>query len=380
MSARQIRFNQPTLLGSERVYLEQALDSDLLASGGPFSNRCECMLKELTGACRAILTHTCTDALELATLLLSIDPGDEVIVPSFSFPSTATAVALRGATPVFVDIDPSSLNLAPQAVEAAIGPATKAVMMVHYAGNGTGVDRVAAVCEQHGLPLVEDAAHGIGASYAGRPLGSFGQLSTYSFHVSKNLTCGEGGALLINDAALIDRAEMLSETGTDRARFGRGENLKYVWQDIGSSYRASEISAAILLGQLDQLETVTQRRRQHWQRYHEALADLEQQGRLRRPQYSAQSQDNAHIYYILLPDEQCRTRLINSLEQQGIQAVTHYEPLHDSPGGRRYGRATGSLPVTQSIARRILRLPMHFSLQSEEIDRVVESIDRILRT
>lgn len=378
MSIRRIAFSEPTVLGCERDYLVQALGSGSLASGGPFSLRCERLLEGLTGAHRAILTHSCTGALELAALLLSIGPGDEVILPSFTFVSTATAVVLRGATPVFVDIDPVSLNLDPQAVEHAITAATRAVVMVHYGGVGTGVVEIAALCARHGLILIEDTAHGIGASFDGRPLGSFGQVAALSFHASKNITSGEGGALLINDPDLIPRAEILSEKGTDRSRFDRGETSRYVWQDVGSSFRAGAITAAFLLGQLEAVETVNRRRSKHWRHYHDALAPFEADGQLQRPHVSAAAQGNAHIYYVLLPDQQCRQRLIDDLAGDGIQALTHYEPLHDSPAGRRYGRSAGSMANTVSVARRLLRLPLHLGLCTEDLDAVVAAVGRSL--
>ena len=295
-------------------------------------------------------------------------------MPSFTFVSAATAVVLRGGVPVFVDIDPVTLNLDPKALEQAIGPATKAVITVHYASVGSGIDQVAGICERHGLILIEDAAHAIGATYQGRALGGFGRMATLSFHETKNVVSGEGGALLLNDPALIARAEVISDKGTDRARFERGETQKYVWQDIGSSFRASELTAAFLLAQLERHEDIRERRCGHWARYHAGLAELERDGQLRRPSVPQSCGINGHIYYVLLSDEECRRRLIDGLKADGIQAVFNYVPLHDSPAGRRYGRTVGSLVHTVSVASRILRLPMHLGMTEATVDQVVEAV------
>lgn len=332
----------------------------------------------MVGSPKVILTHTCTDALEMAVMLAEIGPGDEVIVPSFAFVSVATAVVLHGGTPVFVDIEPASLNLDPDAVEAAITPNTRAVIVVHYAGVGAGVDRLVEICRRRGLTLIEDAAHAIGASFEGRPLGSFGRLATFSFHETKNITSGEGGALLINDPTLITRAEVVSDKGTDRARFERGETQKYVWQDLGSSFRASELVAAFLLAQLENHDEIRARRRQLWIQYHDALERAELAGGLQRPAILPACDTNGHIFYVLLPDEQRRRRLIEGLKARGIHAVFHYVPLHSSPAGTRYGRTVGSMDRTNSISSRILRLPMHLGLDSAQVAQVAESVSEIV--
>lgn len=374
MVAYRFPFNQPDTVGREYQYLTEAVQSRVLSAGGEFSRRCEARLGEMVGSARAILTHTCTDALEMAALLAGVGPGDEVIMPSFTFVSTATAVVLRGGVPVFVDIDPVSLNLDPSKVEAAISKATKAVVMVHYAAVGTGVDQVAAICERHGLMLIEDAAHAVGASYEGRPLGSYGALSTLSFHETKNVTCGEGGALLVNDRSLVGRAEIIADKGTDRARFERGETQKYVWQDVGSSFRASELAAAFLLAQIEQIDEIRDRRLRVWSQYQAELAPLERDGHLLRPRVPQSCDINGHIYYVLLPDEARRARVIEGLTRRGVQAVFHYVPLHDSPAGHRYGRTVGAMTNTVSIASRILRLPVHLSLTDDSVGAIATAV------
>ncbi|EDP62768.1 putative lipopolysaccharide biosynthesis protein [alpha proteobacterium BAL199] len=314
----------------------------------------------------------------MAVLLAGIGPGDEVIMPSFTFVSAATAVVLRGGVPVFVDINPVSLNLDPAAVEGAITDATKAIITVHYASVGTGIDRLVTLCQRHGLILIEDAAHAVGATFEGQPLGSFGQMATLSFHETKNVISGEGGALLINDPELIARAEVISDKGTDRARFERGETQKYVWQDVGSSFRASELTSAFLLAQLEEQDAIVARRRELWARYHIALESHEIRGGLLRPNISQSCGTNGHIYYVLLSDEDKRRTLIDGLKAQGIHAVFHYVPLHDSPAGRRYSRTAGSMAHTVSIASRILRLPMHLGLTNVAVDRVVTALGETL--
>lgn len=380
MARSPIRFNQPVVVGQEYENIAEAVRGGVLSAGGPFSQRCERLLEEMTGVPRVVLTHTCTDALEMAVLLAEIGPGDEVIMPSFAFVSAATAVAMRGGTPVFVDIDPVSLNLDPSAVEAAITPDTRAVIVVHYASIGAGVDRLAEICRHRGLTLIEDAAHAIGASFQGRPLGSFGCLATFSFHETKNVMSGEGGALLINDPALIARAELVSDKGTDRARFERGETEKYIWQDLGSSFRASELAAAFLLAQLEKHEDTRARRRRLWIRYHDALEPAERAGRLQRPRILPSCDTNGHIFYVLLPDEQRRRSLIDGLKARDIHAVFHYVPLHDSPAGARYGRTVGTMEHTNSISSRILRLPMHLGLGPEQVALVAEAVTEIVET
>ena len=369
-----IPFNKPHMTGRELYYIAQAHFNQMLAGDGPFTKRCHAWLEAKTGCRRALLTNSCTAALELSALLLDIQPGDEVILPSFTFVSTANAFALRGAVPVFVDVRGDTLNLDERLVEAAITPRTKAIVPVHYAGVACEMDTLLAIAQQHALSVVEDSAQGVMACYKGRPLGSLGHLGAYSFHETKNVISGEGGALLVNDPQYVDRAEVLREKGTDRSRFFRGESDKYTWQDIGSSFLPGELIAAFLWAQLEEAESVTQGRLRSWQIYHDLLAPLEDQARLRRPIVPAECSHNAHMYYILLPDTPTRDGLMHELRGRGIYAVFHYVPLHSSPAGRRLGRTPQELPVTDSVAGRLLRLPLWSGISVDEQATVVSAI------
>ena len=369
-----IPFNKPHMTGRELYYIAQAHFNQMLAGDGPFTKRCHAWLEAKTGCRRALLTNSCTAALELSALLLDIQPGDEVILPSFTIVSTANAFALRGAVPVFVDVRGDTLNLDERLVEAAITPRTKAIVPVHYAGVACEMDTLLAIAQQHALSVVEDSAQGVMACYKGRPLGSLGHLGAYSFHETKNVISGEGGALLVNDPQYVDRAEVLREKGTDRSRFFRGEVDKYTWQDIGSSFLPGELIAAFLWAQLEEAESVTQGRLRSWQIYHDLLAPLEDQARLRRPIVPAECSHNAHMYYILLPDTPTRDGLMHELRGRGIYAVFHYVPLHSSPAGRRLGRTPQELPVTDSVAGRLLRLPLWSGISVDEQATVVSAI------
>ena len=369
-----IPFNKPHMTGRELYYIAQAHFNQMLAGDGPFTKRCHAWLEAKTGCRRALLTNSCTAALELSALLLDIQPGDEVILPSFTFVSTANAFALRGAVPVFVDVRGDTLNLDERLVEAAITRRTKAIVPVHYAGVGCEMDTLLAIAQQHALSVVADSAQGVMACYKGRPLGSLGHLGAYSFHETKNVISGEGGALLVNDPQYVDRAEVLREKGTDRSRFFRGEIDKYTWQDIGSSFLPGELIAAFLWAQLEEAESVTQGRLRSWQIYHDLLAPLEDQARLRRPIVPAECSHNAHMYYILLPDTPTRDGLMHELRGRGIYAVFHYVPLHSSPAGRRLGRTPQELPVTDSVAGRLLRLPLWSGISVDEQATVVSAI------
>jgi dTDP-4-amino-4,6-dideoxygalactose transaminase len=331
----------------------------------------------MTGAKRALLTHSCTSALEMSALLCDVGPGDEVILPSYTFVSTACAVALRGATPVFVDIRPDTLNLDAALIAPAITKRTKAIFTVHYAGIGSDPPAMQKVAAAHGLRLVEDAAQCHGASYCGRALGSFGDLATLSFHATKNITSGEGGALLINNEDLIERAEIIWEKGTNRKQFVRGQVDKYTWVDLGSSYLPSEVSAALLLAQIDKTEEITRARLAIWHRYHDALADLETAGLLRRPVVPEGCSHNGHIYYVLLPTAEKRDATLRVLANAGVKAQFHYVPLHLSPAGRTYGRAHGDLPVTCDLAARLLRLPLWYGMDAE-VESVIAALRRTL--
>ena len=369
-----IPFNRPYLVGTETSYIEQAARGGWLAAGGDFAARCEAALAERTGAKRVLLTHSATAALEASALLAGIGPGNEVIMPSFTFVTTASAFALRRATPVFVDVDPETLNLDPAAVEAAVTDATKAIVPVHYAGVGCDMDALSAIAVDREIVLIEDAAQGLMSSYRERPLGSLGSLGAISFHETKNVTCGEGGALLVNDPEMVERAEIVWTKGTDRARFERGEVDRYTWVEVGSSFGLGEVSAAFLYGQLEQVEKITERRLELWHRYHDAFAELEEAGALRRPVVPADRTHNAHMYYVLLPDREARDRLLADLSECQILAVFHYVPLHGSPAGERLGRVAGSLATTEDVAGRIARLPLYTGMTEDESGRVIEAV------
>ncbi len=351
-------FNKPYMTGKELWNIAQAHAKGHLAGDGMFTRQCHSWLEERTGASRALLTHSCTAALEMAAILANIGAGDEVIMPSYTFVSTANAFVLRGATPVFVDIRPDTLNIDERLIEEAITDRTRAIVPVHYAGVGCDMDAIMAIADRHGLLVIEDAAQGIMASYKNRPLGSIGHLGALSFHETKNIISGEGGALLINDGAYVERAEIIREKGTNRSRFFRGEVDKYTWVDIGSSFLPSELTAAFLMAQMDEADTITSRRLQLWEYYHGEFAELEATGRLRRPCIPPDCQHNAHMYYIILPDEPARTRLIDILKSRDIRSVFHYIPLHSSPMGQRVARTVGSMAVTDNVSGRLLRLPL----------------------
>ncbi|MGI8513370.1 MAG: dTDP-4-amino-4,6-dideoxygalactose transaminase [Solirubrobacteraceae bacterium] len=378
MTAPDIPFNRPYATGNEFKYIQQALDNLHLSGNGPFSARCAKWLEAHTGAARALLTPSCTAALEMAMLLADIGPGDEVVLPSFTFVSTASAVALRGATPVFADIRPDTLNLDPEQVAAAVTPATKAIVPVHYAGVGADMPALTELAADHGLGVIEDAAQGVLSAHGDRALGAWGRLGCLSFHETKNVSCGEGGALLVNDPDLIERAEILHEKGTNRSQFFRGQTDRYTWVDLGSSFVASDLSAAFLWAQLERAEEITERRLAVWRAYHEALEPLEREGRLRRPVVPDDRRHNAHMYYVLARDEAARDRLIEDLGRQGIQAVFHYVPLHSSPAGRRLGRAHGALAVTDDVAGRLARLPMWIGMEPADVERVADAVGTAL--
>jgi dTDP-4-amino-4,6-dideoxygalactose transaminase len=370
----QLPFNRPHATGREFEYIAQAIDNGYLAGNGPFSERCTEWLQERTGCTRALLTNSCTAALEMATLVAGIGQGDEVIMPSFTFVTTASAVALRGGTPVFVDIRPDTLNIDETAVEAAITSRTKAILPVHYAGVACELDSLLDVADRHDLLVIEDAAQAVMASYGDRALGSLGDLGCVSFHETKNVTSGEGGALLVNDPELVEAAEVVQEKGTNRSRFFRGEVDKYTWVGLGSSFVTSEINAAFLCAQLDAADEITARRLEIWDRYHEHFATLEASGRLRRPIVPEGRRHNAHMYYLLMSDSSDRDALIAALSERGIMAVFHYVPLHDSPAGRRYGRAAGPLATTIDTSDRLLRLPLWFGMTDADVDRVAAAV------
>lgn len=366
-----IPFNKPAVTGRELGNIAQSIRDRRFSGDGPFTRRCHEWLERESGTAKALLTHSCTAALEMTAILANLAPGDEVILPSFTFVSTANAVALRGAIPVFVDIRPDTLNLDESKVEAAITDRTRAIIVVHYAGVACAMDEFEAIARRHDILLIEDAAQGLMSKYKGRPLGSIGHLGAISFHETKNVISGEGGALLINDRRFIPRAEIIREKGTNRSSFFRGQVDKYTWVDIGSSYLPGEILAAFLHAQLEHADALTEDRRRAWDRYHDAFADLERDGRLRRPIVPPECEHNAHLYYVMLPDLSARTRFIARLKRQGIAALFHYVPLHDSPAGRRFGRAHGDLRVTSDASERLVRLPLWYGMDDATIDAVV---------
>jgi dTDP-4-amino-4,6-dideoxygalactose transaminase len=368
-----IPFNKPYMTGKELWYIAQAHASGHLSGDGPFTRRCHSWLEQATGCRKALLTHSCTAGLEMAALLADLKPGDEVIMPSYTFVSTANAFVLRGAVPVFVDIRPDTLNLDEQQLEQAIGPRTRAIVPVHYAGVSCEMDRIMELARRHGLLVIEDAAQGVTAYYKGRPLGSLGHLAALSFHETKNIIAGEGGALLVNDERFQLRAEVIREKGTNRSQFFRGQVDKYTWVDVGSSYLPGEIVSAFLWAQMEEAQAINARRLAIWDAYHHAFADLEAGGRLRRPVVPAECAHNAHMYYLLLPDLQHRTAFIERLKSKGIGTVFHYVPLHSSPVGARLGRCVGDLPVTSQMSDRLVRLPLWLGLE----DRQAEVIDAV---
>jgi dTDP-4-amino-4,6-dideoxygalactose transaminase len=379
LTRARIPFNRPYMTGKELYYIAEAKFNNMLAGDGPFTSRCHRWLERQTGCAKVLLSHSCTGALEMAALLLNLRAGDEVIMPSFTFVSTANAFVLRGAVPVFVDVREDTLNLDEALIEAAITPRTKAIVPVHYAGVACEMDAVMEIARRHGLRVVEDAAQGVMASYKGRALGSIGDLGAYSFHETKNVISGEGGALLVNDPELELRAEIIREKGTDRSRFFRGEVDKYTWQEVGSSFLPGELIAAFLWGQLEEAEKITEERRAIWARYHESLAPLENEGLLRRPIVPEGCRHNAHLYYVLLAPDIDRQLVLEDLKGEEIHSVFHYVPLHSSPAGRKYGRAFGSLDVTIRQSARLIRLPLWVGLSVEEQERVVQALQSASR-
>lgn len=374
MNKADVPFNQPYMTGKELYYIAQAKFGNKLAGDGPYTKRCHAWLEERTGCTKALLTHSCTAALEMSALLLDIQPGDEVIMPSYTFVSTANAFVLRGGIPVFVDIRKDTLNIDEQLIEPAITSRTRAIVPVHYAGVGCEMDTIMDIARRHELKVIEDAAQGVMARYKGRPLGSLGDLGAYSFHETKNVISGEGGALLVNDSAMASRAEIIREKGTDRSRFFRGEVDKYTWQEVGSSFLPGELIAAFLWAQLEEADDITQKRLGLWHRYHEGLASLESAGLLRRPIIPAECEHNAHMYYVLLAPGIERQKVIDRLKADGIFPVFHYVPLHDSPGGRRFGRVAGTMANTDDLSARLLRLPLWISMQPRDVERVTRAL------
>ncbi|PHV07828.1 dTDP-4-amino-4,6-dideoxygalactose transaminase [Janthinobacterium sp. BJB412] len=372
-----IPFNKPFMTGRELWYIAQAHTAGHLSGDGGFTKRCHAWLEQRTGARRALLTHSCTAALEMAALLAEVGPGDEVIMPSYTFVSTANAFVMRGAVPVFVDIRADTLNIDETKIEAAITARTKVILPVHYAGVACEMDTIMDIARRHKLIVVEDAAQGIMSSYKGRPLGSIGHLGAYSFHETKNIIAGEGGALLVNDALFAERAEIIREKGTNRGQFFRGQVDKYTWVDIGSSYLPGEVIAAFLWAQMEEADAITARRLALWDRYHAALAPFEAAGRLRRPVLPEGCAHNAHMYYILLESLEQRSAVIAHMKAQGVNTVFHYVPLHSAPAGLRLSRVHGEQDNTDRLSDRLLRLPLWVGLEDQQ-DTVIAALDAAL--
>ena len=369
-----VDFNQPLPVGRELEYVAEAMQSGHISGDGPFTKKCHAFLEQALGVSKALLTTSCTHALDMSAILLDIKPGDEVIIPDFTFVSTVNAFVLRGAKPVFLDIRPDTLNLDEARLEAAITPRTRAVVPVHYAGVGCEMDAIMEIASRHHLAVVEDNAHGLLGKYKGKYLGTFGALAAQSFHETKNFSCGEGGALLINDPELIERAEIVREKGTNRSRFFRGQVDKYTWVDIGSSYLPSDILAAYLYGQFEQRERIQAHRENVWKTYEAGLTAWAAEKGVQLPVVPAHCEQSYHMFYLLMPNLDLRQRLIGHLRDLGIHSVFHYLPLHLSDMGRRFGGKAGDRPITERVSDQLVRLPFHNVLTGTEQEQVIEAI------
>lgn len=370
----RIPFNKPPFIGSEIDYVRAAVESGRICGDGEFNQKCHAWLREKTGTAKALLTTSCTHALEMAAALCNIQPGDEVIMPSFTFVSTADAFAMRSAKCIFVDIRPDTMNLDEKLVEAAITEKTRAIVPVHYAGVACEMDAINAIAKKHNLFVVEDAAQGMMATYKGKALGTLGDFGCYSYHETKNYSMGEGGALLIADSKYADRAEIIREKGTNRCQFHRGEVDKYTWVELGSSYLPSELNAAYLYAELEKADMILQNRLESWNAYRERLQDLEKKGWLELPKIPAECAHNGHMFYIKMPDLEGRTKMIKHLVENGILAVFHYVPLHTAPAGKRFGEFRGEDRYTTSESNRLLRLPLFYGLGRDQLDFVCDKV------
>jgi len=370
----KVDFNHPILMGNELEYIRQAIESAHISGDGAFTKKCHALLENQLGISKALLTTSCTHALEMSAILLNIQPGDEVIFPDFTFVSTVNAFVLRGARPVFLDIRPDTLNLDESKLGAALTPRTKAIVLVHYAGVGCEMDAIMQIAESRNIPVVEDNAHGLFGRYKGKYLGTFGCMATQSFHETKNFTSGEGGALLINDPGLVERAEIIREKGTNRSRFFRGQVDKYTWMDIGSSYLPSEILAAFLFAQLEQREKIQSHRKQVWEIYYAGLKDWASAHDVQLPYVPEHCEQPHHMFYMLLPDLDLRQKLIAFLHERGIISVFHYLPLHLSEMGGKFGGRQGDCPVTERVSDQLIRLPFHNALMGSDVELVIENI------
>ena len=360
------------IVGKEFEYMRQAIENHHVSGDGPFTRKCHEFLEQEIGVRKSLLTTSCTHALEMSAILLDIQPGDEVIFPDFTFVSTVNAFVLRGAKPIFLDIRPDTLNVDDSRLEAALTPRTKAIVPVHYAGVGCEMDTIMQIANRHNIPVVEDNAHGLFGKYKGKYLGTFGDMATQSFHETKNFTCGEGGALLVNEASLVERAEIIREKGTNRSRFFRGQVDKYTWVDIGSSYLPSDILAAFLYAQFEQREKIQEHRRNIWNLYYSGLKEWAEEHDVRLPYVPGHCEQAYHMFYLLLPNLDLRQKFIGYLRERGIYSVFHYLPLHLSDMGKKIGGGEGNLPVTENISDRLVRLPFHNGLTSDEQEQVID--------
>ena len=374
-----ISFNVPPSVGNELTYIKEAMDNHKICGDGSFTKKCNAWMEESFHAKKALLTTSCTHATEMAALLLDIKPGDEVIMPSYTFVSTADAFVLRGATAVFVDIRPDTMNIDETLIEQAITDKTKAIVPVHYAGVGCEMDTIMDIAKRHQLAVVEDAAQGVMSTYKGKALGTIGDFGCFSFHETKNYSMGEGGALLLRDDKYVEDAEIIREKGTDRAKFFRGQVDKYTWVEAGSSYLPSDMNAAYLWAQLEKADEINENRLTSWNRYYEGLKELEEEGKIELPYIPEYCEHNAHMFYVKAKDLEERTALISYLKENDILAVFHYIPLHNAPAGKKYGRFHGEDKYTTSESERIMRLPMYYGLKEEEIDKIVCCIKKFFK-
>ncbi|MCE1254691.1 MAG: dTDP-4-amino-4,6-dideoxygalactose transaminase, partial [Anaerolineae bacterium] len=369
----KIDFNKPVMVGNEMEYIRQTFENAHISGDGIFTKKAQGLIEQTLNIPKAILTTSCTHALEMAAILLEIQPGDEVIFPAFTFVSTLNAFVLRGARPIFVDVRPDTLNLDETLIEKHITPKTKAIVVVHYAGVGAEMDTILTIAARHNLPVVEDNAHGLFGKYKGKYLGTFGCMATQSFHETKNITCGEGGAILINDIKYVDRAEIIREKGTNRSRFFRGVIDRYTWVDIGSSYLPSDILAAILFAQLENWQKIQQKRKDIWDYYQTHLINWAEQNGVQLPFIPAECDQAYHMFYMVLPSLEIRQSLMAHLKERGIISVFHYQPLHLSDMGKNFGGKAGDCPVTERLGDCLLRLPMHYSLNENDLAQVVSA-------
>lgn len=374
-----INFNVPPFTGKELEYMKEAIENQKICGDGPFTKKCHQWIEERTGTAKCLLTTSCTHATELAALLADIQEGDEVIMPSYTFVSTADAFVLRGAKAVFVDIRPDTMNIDENQIEAAITERTRAIVPVHYAGVGCEMDKIMEIARKYKLMVIEDAAQGIMASYKGKPLGTFGEFGCFSFHETKNFSMGEGGALLIRDEEYIEMAEIIREKGTDRSKYYRGQVDKYRWQNYGSSYLPSDMNAAYLYAQLELAEEITKARLDRWKEYKEQLLPLAEEGRIELPYIPEHCEHNAHMFYIKVKDSEESSRLIDFLKAKEILAVSHYVPLHSAPAGKKFGRFHGEDKYTTRESERLLRLPMYYKLTADEVEYITEQVKAFYR-